>query len=185
MPAPRYNPHYTLVDYQVWEGNWELWNGVAVAMTPSPFGRHQKALTKLAHMLLSAMETAGCKGCEVAVELDWIIAEDTVIRPDLSLCCGDNIDRFIESPPVLVAEVLSDSTAHKDKTAKRKLYADQGVRYYLMVDTNPGHLEMLRLVNGQYEQVNTGDQMILELNPTCSIGLDLADFGNSIASSPP
>lgn len=183
MPAPKYNPHYTLADYQVWEGSWELWNGVAVAMTPSPFGRHQKALTKLAQVILNAMEAAGCKECDVAVELDWIIAEDTVVRPDLSLCCGDNIDRFIESPPVLVAEVLSDSTAHKDRTAKRKLYADQGVKYYLMVDTDLGQLEFLHLVDDHYEQRDTGSETKLELTQTCSIRLNLSDVGNSLISS--
>ena len=35
-------------DYQQWEGAWELWNGVAISMTPSPFGRHAKALTDMA-----------------------------------------------------------------------------------------------------------------------------------------
>ena len=38
--APKYQPHYTVDDYQHWEGDWELWNGVAVAMAPSPFGPH-------------------------------------------------------------------------------------------------------------------------------------------------
>ncbi|MFN9415367.1 MAG: Uma2 family endonuclease [Pirellula sp.] len=183
MPAPKYNPHYMLADYQVWEGSWELWNGVAVAMTPSPFGRHQKALTKLAQVILNALEASGCKECEVAVELDWIIAEDTVVRPDLSLCCGDNIDRFIESPPVLVAEVLSDSTANKDRTAKRRLYADQGVRYYLMVDTDHDRLDFLHLVNDRYEQVDTFREAKLELTQTCSIRLNFSDFCKSLISS--
>jgi len=176
MPAPKYNPHYTLADYQAWEGNWELWNGVAVAMTPSPFGRHQKALTKLAHILLSAIETEQCNECEVAVELDWIIAEDTVVRPDLSICCGDDIDRFIESPPVFVAEVLSDSTAHKDKTAKRTLYAANGVRYYLMVDTEHKQLDLLQLAQDDYEAIDTNSTLRLELTPTCSISLNLNEL---------
>ena len=174
MPAPKYNPHYTISDYQGWEGSWELWNGVAVAMTPSPFGRHQKALTKLAHVMLNAIEAAGCRDCEVVVELDWIIADDTVMRPDLSVCCGLNIDRYIESPPVFIAEVLSDSTAHKDMTAKRALYAAQGVRYYLMVDTEDDQFHLMQLVQGCYEPVDVTSDLQLQLSPSCNISLNLS-----------
>ena len=145
-----------------------------MAMTPSPFGRHQKALTKLAQIVLNAVEAERCKECEVAVELDWIIAEDTVVRPDLSICCGNDIDRFIESPPVFVAEVLSDSTAHKDKTAKRALYAANGVRYYLIVDAEHKQLDLLQLAQDDYESMDTSSTLSLELTPTCSITLNLA-----------
>ncbi len=45
--AKKYLPHYTIDDYQLWAGDWELWNGIAVAMTPSPFGRHQALASRL------------------------------------------------------------------------------------------------------------------------------------------
>jgi hypothetical protein len=28
--APRYQPHYTVDDYRLWEGRWELWHGLDV-----------------------------------------------------------------------------------------------------------------------------------------------------------
>ena len=45
--APRYLPHYSVADYLSWEGDWELWNGTAVAMSPSPLGPHERAAAKL------------------------------------------------------------------------------------------------------------------------------------------
>jgi Uma2 family endonuclease len=42
--------------------------------------------------------------------------------------------RFVTGPPDLVAEVLSPSTAHRDLTHKRDLYAAAGVDEYWIVD---------------------------------------------------
>gem|GEM_PF-3546515 len=84
--APQYTPHYTVDDYQLWEGDWELWNGVAVAMTPSPFGRHGTVLGRITTALTNAIDVAGCDA-NVIVEVDWIISTDTVVRPDLSVVC--------------------------------------------------------------------------------------------------
>ena len=67
----------------------ELWSGVAVAMTPSPFGKHSRLLVKLATALETAVQTAKCNA-SVLAEIDWIIADDTVLRPDLLIVCGRN-----------------------------------------------------------------------------------------------
>jgi hypothetical protein len=44
--APRYLPHYTVADHAAWEGDWELLDGVALAMTPSPFWGRQAATNR-------------------------------------------------------------------------------------------------------------------------------------------
>jgi hypothetical protein len=56
----KYRPHYTVDDYQLWQGDWELWNGVAVSMTPSPFGRHSRMLIDVGSALKSAIDASGC-----------------------------------------------------------------------------------------------------------------------------
>jgi hypothetical protein len=67
--APRYEPCYTVEDYRHWEGRWELWNGVPVPMTPSPFGRHAKALTDAAATFKQAVDAAraSAAGCRATV----------------------------------------------------------------------------------------------------------------------
>ena len=139
--APRYIPHYTVKDYELWEGDWELWQGIAVAMTPSPFGRHQEIAVKLAAELLRAVEDSGCDAT-VLSEIDWIISDDTVVRPDLLAVCGGPPEKHVMSPPAIVVEILSPSTASRDRGEKLHLYDDHGVQYYIIVDPADNSFEL-------------------------------------------
>jgi len=116
-------------------------------MTPSPFGRHQRLVTKIAQRLLNALEQNDCSDGEVVVELDWVIDNDLVVRPDVAVCCGQNIDEFIRSAPQLIVEVVSQSTESKDRTAKFELYRDQQVSYYVMVDSQTKQVEPYHLID--------------------------------------
>ncbi len=175
MPAPKYIPHYTFADYQQWDGDWELWNGIAVAMTPSPFGRHQKVLARLSQRLLNAIDAVGCVDCEVAVELDWVIANDTVVRPDVSVVCHADLDRYIDRPPSLIIEVLSESTEAKDRTAKFELYERQKVRYYMLIDPDTSKPEGYELhSDGTYRPMTCWPQATLELHANCRLQLHFA-----------
>lgn len=40
--ADQYQPHYTVEDYELWEGDWELWDGHAIAMSPAARPDHQR-----------------------------------------------------------------------------------------------------------------------------------------------
>jgi Uma2 family endonuclease len=138
--AKKYIPHYTIDDYQQWEGDWELWNGIAVSMSPRPFGSHQRTATELLIALRRELQRADCSA-EATYELDWSIGQDTIIRPDVVILCDGIPDRYIETPPALVAEVLSDSTRQRDTTYKRELYDEQGVAVYLLLDPDAKTLE--------------------------------------------
>lgn len=148
--APKYEPRYTVDDYRLWEGRWELWNGFAVAMTPSPFGRHAKALTDVAVAFKQAVDAAAGRssGCHavVLVEIDWIVSRDTVVRPDLVVVCGGVPERHVESPPAIAVEVLSPATRDRDVSVKKELYLDRGVSWYVIVDPDAGAVELLERV---------------------------------------
>ena len=105
--VPRYVPNYTVSDYQQWEGDWELWRGIPIAMTPSPFGPHQKAVAEYSHRLISSIRSAECEGCEVVVELDWMVDAHTVVRPDVAVVCSASLERFIEQPPALIIDIVA------------------------------------------------------------------------------
>ena len=150
--APRYEPRYTVDDYRQWEGRWELWNGFPVAMTPSPFGRHAKALTDVAAAFKLAVDAARAHhaGCQATVltEIDWIISTDTVVQPDLVVVCGGVPERHVETAPAIVVEVLSAGTRHRDQTVKMELYREQGVAWYVLIDPDAGSVELLELITG-------------------------------------
>ena len=85
--VPRYLPNYTVADHAASEGQWELLGGVAVAMTPSSFGRHAQPLSRPAAALCNAIDAAGCQAT-VLGGIDWIVSDDAAIRPNLVVFCG-------------------------------------------------------------------------------------------------
>ena len=98
---PKYLPHYTLADYALWQGDWELWQGVPIAMTTSPFGRHQWIAGEIGYQFKQSLRE-DCEDCFVLMETDWIVAEDTVVRPDIVIVCGAFPERHIMEPPRLI-----------------------------------------------------------------------------------
>ncbi len=111
-------PCYTIEDYRQWQGDWELWDGVAIAMTLSPFGKHQKVLFDLAAEIRSAIRTAGCTA-EVLGELDWIVNSNTAVRPDLIVLCDQVPTQHLTSRPDLIAQILSPFTRSNDLEYKK------------------------------------------------------------------
>jgi Uma2 family endonuclease len=174
--APRYEPHYSVADYLQWEGDWELWNGVAVAMSPSPLGPHERAAAKLVFQIESCLQSRGC-ACATYAGLDRIVSDDTVVRPDVMVVCGVQPGRHLERPPALTIEILSDATADKDRTAKRGLYERAGVGHYLLVDPIAQTMEWLELGHdGLYRdrasEIAAGERLSLMLPDGCRIDLD-------------
>ena len=171
--APKYNPHYTIDDYQLWKGDWELWEGVAVAMTPSPFGRHGNMLARIASALSNAIDGVDCHA-SVLLEIDWIVTNDTIVRPDLSIVCGAPPEGHIESAPALVVEILSARTRERDLTVKRQLFEQQSVHWYLIIDPDDKTLQPHRLSeSGVYEQVSFSEHLEVDLCETCSLNVRL------------
>jgi Uma2 family endonuclease len=172
--AADYLPHYTHADNQQWDGDWELWRGSPVAMSPASGFRHQQVAAEVFSCLRQALQQTGCDECRVVYELDWKIAEDTVVRPDISLVCGTISGDYIESPPQLIVEVISPSTAHKDRTAKRALYQQEGVDFYLLADLDSKRLEIWQLEMSKYIAQDASAEHRFQLTSTCQITPDFS-----------
>ena len=151
----KYQPYYTFEDYRQWKGDWELWYGTAVAMSPSPFGPHERAVSELSFQIQNSIRKLGCN-CSVYTGLDWIVQADTVVRPDVMIVCGAQPERHLERAPIMTIEILSDSTAEKDRHAKRELYETNQVKHYLIADLEDQTILWLELQsNGKYEDVSS------------------------------
>ncbi len=179
MPnARKYQPHYLVADYQRWKGDWELWFGTAVAMFPSPLGPHERTVSALSFQIQSSLknQVPRCRECQIYTGLDWTVYPDTVVRPDLMLVCGDQPELHLERSPTLIAEVLSESTADKDRTVKRELYESCGVQHYLIADPRSKTLQWLELgAAGEYlenSRIAAEEKFSLILNDRCVIDLD-------------
>ena len=146
-------PKYTYEDYKLWEGDWELIGGYPFAMAPSPMGRHQKVMMRLGTIFHEELEE--CE-CEVYPELDWIINEKTVVRPDLAIYCED-VEEYPKTTPKIVVEIVSKSTADKDEEIKFGLYEQEGVEYYVLAYPEFGKVRIFKLEDGKYKKVYEGD----------------------------
>lgn len=126
-------PHYTYADYVQWEGRWELIDGVAYAMSPSPTFTHQRISHALAALLEDAL--ADCPACQPILEFDWKIDDSTIVCPDnLVICHTPENENYLTRAPALIFEILSPSTARRDEGIKFQLYESAGVLYYVLIN---------------------------------------------------
>ena len=145
-------PYYTYDDYVQWEDRWELIYGVPYMMAPAPMLRHQSISNKIAWILQGAL--INCKKCQALLPVDWKIAEDTVVQPDNLVICHDPLNKaYIKKAPKIIFEILSKSTAKKDKELKYNLYEQEGVEYYIIVDPIETIAKVYHLNNGRYVKV--------------------------------
>jgi len=131
MGAIAYQEYYTYEDFKNWEGDWELIGGVAYAMAPSPLKIHQSLNARIVAQLVESFEE--CEECEVLVEEDYKIAEETVVRPDISVVCNDENEIYIAKAPLIIVEIISPKTARRDEVVKFSLYEAERVKYYILV----------------------------------------------------
>jgi Uma2 family endonuclease len=129
----------------------ELLDG-EVIVSPTPTPKHQDATGNIYFLLRQLVPAIG--GKVFAAPLSVYLDEDNVPEPDVIWVAANSrcisTETRLEGPPDLLVEVLSPSTAHKDKIQKFKLYERHGVRGYWIVDTAHRLLEAWTLVEGRF-----------------------------------
>ena len=149
-----YLPHYTYEDYLKFEGKWEIVYGVAYNMSPAPMKKHQYISNNIAWVLKETLKE--CARCEALLPVDYKIDEDTVVQPDNLVVCDEEMEgAYITKAPLIIFEVLSKSTAMKDKHLKYELYEKEGVKYYVIVDPDEKMAKLYKLFQGRY--IKEGD----------------------------
>ncbi len=162
---------YTNQDYLLWKGDWELVNGYPYAMAPSPNRSHQWFSSKFIQKVSNEIDQSIHKcTCEAYSELDWIIDENSVVRPDCMIVCGNFTEDFLTFPPTLIVDISSRKTKLRDRNIKYNLYELQGVKYYIIADTENKVVEVFELINGKYIVKN---DIPFQLTPGCVIHLDV------------
>jgi Uma2 family endonuclease len=161
-------PRYTYNDYKNWKEDWELIDGYPIQVLPSAVWKHSLTLSLVSTQANNSIRKIDCN-CMVFVELDWKISEETVVRPDMMVVCGELVNDFLEFPPILVLEILSPSTIKNDRTIKFEIYREQGVKYYLLADYIKKAVEVYQLVDNFYKQVEISK---FQLDKTCEIEFD-------------
>jgi Uma2 family endonuclease len=167
-------PHYTYTDYCLWEGKWELIDGFPYAMSPAPTTKHQRITMALGAVLHTALKD--CKHCHVYNPVDYKVADDTVLQPDVLVICGEPKLNYLDFAPSLIVEVLTPSTSLKDRHTKYAIYETNGVKYYLIVSPDTEEIEIYELVNGEYllKEKSHAANYTFTFYDNCQIDVDLS-----------
>lgn len=169
--------YYTYDDYVKWEESWELIDGVAYAMSPAPYPKHQKIVFGIGKELDKNLSCATSE-CEVYISpVDWKVSENTVVQPDVAIFCEDTQRQYFSKAPLLVVEVLSRSTALKDVTSKYKLYEKERVPYYIIIEPNSEISDIFQLIDGEYRLIKKAtkeDSYEFELSDDCKTAIDFS-----------
>lgn len=127
------------------DGNrYELFDG-ELLVTPAPSGLHQVILVRLFEAV-APFVTAHGLGITLFSPADLDLGGDQLSQPDMfvvpSLPPGLAWPDFPN--PILVVEVVSPSSAHHDRTIKRRRFQRAGIPEYWIVDPESRTVEVWR-----------------------------------------
>ena len=142
---------FTREDYEQTPDDWrgELIEGDLLVI-PSPTRWHQSLIGKLHRILLEhfgdeAQHRVLLSPSDVHIDKYNILQPDILVLP-AGLVAGS--DEWDEALPVWVAEILSPSTAHRDRGIKLTIYARAGVKEAWLIDPAADAITVHDLASG-------------------------------------
>lgn len=156
---------------------WELIDGAAYNMTPAPSLRHQKVVGNFYRILSNNLRNKPC--VPFIAPADVVLSEYDVVQPDILVVCDKKklTKTNVQGAPDLIVEVLSSSTALKDKREKKGCYEKYGVREYIIIDTIEDYVERFYLKDdGSYSKGEIfGPKEVLPLSSLEGIEISLSE----------
>lgn len=115
-------------------------------VTPAPTPRHQRISMRLTLWLNRLLVEPGHGELFFApIAVEFPTTQEGV-QPDIVFVSRDRrgiiVDEGIRGAPDLVIEILSPTTAHRDRGVKRKLYERQGIDQYWIADAETKAVEI-------------------------------------------
>lgn len=162
--------------------HYELLDGHVVMAPPAgwPHAGIEATIAARVHAHVAAHELGIVLGSSAGYDLP---SGDT-LEPDVSFITAARFAagpapvrrRFLRIVPTLAVEILSPSTAARDRTAKRRIYARNGVDEYWLVDPDAHSVTVYRLRRHTYDRgttITTGD---VQSRVLPALGLAVADI---------
>ena len=164
--------YYTYEDYKNWEGDWELIDGIIYAMSPFALPSHQKTAVRIVTQL--EMNSKNCPQCHALMESEVKFSDETVVRPDVFIKCGELED--ISITPQIIFEIISKGSVRRDELLKFNLYKQEGVRYYVLVYPDSKKAKVYKLINGEYIKIQEIQEDILQIEDLeCKVYVDFGE----------
>ena len=156
---------------------YELLDGELI-MVSSPSIPHQRAERKLGTRIDRFVERRDL-GEMFFSSTDVILSDTDVVQPDLLFISRERMHiiahNAIHGAPDLVVEILSPSTAQRDLTFKRRLYAKHGVKEYWQVNIDERRVTVLSLGGNDYEVAavyDSGETLTSPVLPGFTLAID-------------
>ena len=155
--------HYSYEDYveidNATKERVELMFG-KIYMMAGATAQHQDAVLNIALILKNISKAKEqCQPRVAPFDLKLTVDNQTnVVQPDVMLFCDKEL-------PCAVFEVLSPSTAYKDKTVKKDLYEKSGIKEYFLINVEYKLVEKFMLVDGGYSYIGVfglDDKMVID-----------------------
>ncbi len=136
---------------------YELLDG-ELFIPPVPNIAHQHVAMKRGTRLDTFVED-GNLGVVYSAPTDVVLSQTDVVQPDLIFISSERAHIVttanIQGAPDLIVEISSDSTAGRDETLKRQLYAECGVQEYWLVDPEARTITVMLLGEDGYAETAT------------------------------
>lgn len=137
-------------------------------VTPSPRPAHQGVAGNLVE-LLSPFVRRHKLGRVYPGPIDVLFGPGDYLVPDLVFVReqqrGTVTGRGVESPPDLVVEIISPSTADRDRGLKRERYAEFGVPEYWVIDPRLRRIEIYRAGEGRFPRLVSSGSIVWQPMP--------------------
>lgn len=136
----------------------ELINGQVVLMSPQPSINHVNVISNITTIFNVFLKGRTCQSFPDSAAV--FLTEKDYFVPDFMVVCDPKKiqPKGIFGAPDLVAEVLSPSTAHRDRSYKKDVYEQAGVKEYWIVSTAEKSVEQYLLQDGRFVLANTYTQ---------------------------
>lgn len=138
---PELDERYELIDGEVF-------------VPPAPVTAHQRLSMQLSWLIVDILRPRGHHHFVFAAPYDVRLSPHRSVQPDIIYvdpARADIVtDDYIEGAPDLVMEILSPSTRSRDLALKRRVYAENGVREYWIIDPATRQITLLVLDAGQF-----------------------------------
>ena len=152
----------------------ELFDG-SLVLPPSPTPIHQHVSRRLAGAFDPSSEAAGLR---VYLAVNLRLKPNRIVIPDLVVVAQIDPTKLLVEPAsvMLACEVTSPSNAATDRVLKLHYYAEAGIPWYLLVDTDPEPtLQLFRREGDNYILDSVGKPgEALSFPEPFSVGIDPA-----------
>ncbi|MYH61754.1 MAG: Uma2 family endonuclease [Caldilineaceae bacterium SB0675_bin_29] len=161
-PVSQNSPATTRLTYEDYlktpdDERYELLDG-ALIVPPAPNTAHQSVQAELGWRMARFIREGGL-GHLFFAPTDVVLSRTDVVQPDLLFISSQRAHIIapanIQGAPDLIVEIRSESTAERDESFKRQLYANFGVKEYWLVDPEAATISILLLGEYGYDEAAT------------------------------